>query len=501
VTVRQLGDADSNADGLFDGWAAFYGLDAATLPGAPDGDADGDGVSNRDEQAAGTHPRGTVTRYLAEGAGNGFFDTEIALFNPELAPARVLLRIQPEMGDEVEWPILLPAQARRTISAPLLESLTVGAFSTLIESDASVVVDRTMRWDATGYGAHAETAVAAPSTTWYLAEGSTSGDFVLFYLLQNPGAAAATVTVRFLRPAPQAPIDRSYSIAPRSRLTIPVDTVAPELATTDVSGVVTSTQPIVVERAMYLNRPGEAFGAGHESAGITAPATQWFLAEGATGTFFDLFLLIENPSTTAAAVRVDYLLPAGTVLTKTYTVAGQSRFTVYVDEEQLPAGSGMRPLASTSVAMRVFSTNAVPIIVERAMWWPQPAWYEAHNAPGTTATGTRWATAGGMAGGPTGAETYLLIANTGAAPGTARIRVHPEDGVAVVQEITLPAQSRTSVPLSQFAPAILGQRFSIVVESLGPSPAPIVVERAMYDSPGGVLWAAGTAVVATRLTP
>ena len=28
-----------------------------------------------------------------------------------------------------------------------------------------------------------------------------------------------------------------------------------------------------------------------------------------------------------------------------------------------------------------------------------------------------------------------------------------------------------------------------------------VVERSMYESPGGVLWAAGTAVVATRLTP
>jgi hypothetical protein len=76
-----------------------------------------------------------------------------------------------------------------------------------------------------------------------------------------------------------------------------------------------------------------------------------------------------------------------------------------------------------------------------------------------------------------------------------------EDGPAIVQEISLPAQSRVSVPLSQFAPGLRDQRFSVVVESLGASPAPIVVERAMYDSPGGVTWAAGTAVVATRLTP
>ena len=39
---------------------------------------------------------------------------------------------------------------------------------------------------------------------------------------------------------------------------------------------------------------------GHESAGVTTPSTQWFLAEGATGDFFDLFVLIANPKATPA---------------------------------------------------------------------------------------------------------------------------------------------------------------------------------------------------------
>jgi hypothetical protein len=58
--------------------------------------------------------------------------------------------------------------------------------------------------------------------------------------------------------------------------------------------------PVIVERAMYLDRAGQVFAAGHESAGVTAPATDWFLAEGATGTLFDLFILIANPSDTDA---------------------------------------------------------------------------------------------------------------------------------------------------------------------------------------------------------
>jgi hypothetical protein len=505
-TVVQGGDIDVGGDGIYESWADFFGLRVLTPAQAgPQDDPDGDGVSNLAEQAAGTHPMGTYRRYLAEGASNAFFDTEIALFNPDTAGGRAstVLRIQPEGGAEKTWTTSLPGGKRRTIAAPLLESLTTAPFSTLVESDHPLVVDRTMRWDATGYGAHAETAVEAPATTWYLAEGSTSGDFALFYLLQNPGNVSASATVRFLRPAPLAPIDRSYTVGPHARLTIPVDNVAPELASTDVSAVITATQPIVVERAMYLSLPGQPFAAGHESAGVTTPATNWFLAEGATGAFFDLFLLIENPGTLAAAVRVDYLLPGGGTLSKDYTVSGQSRFTIYVDDEQLPAGSGLKLLASTPVAMRVTTLNAVPIIVERSMWWPQPVWYEAHNAAGTTATGTRWAFAAGAVGGPTAQETYILIANTSTSAGTARVTLSLEGGTeaTVSRDIALPPQSRTNVPVSSMFPEAAGRRFGTLVESVGGTPVPIVVERAMYDSPGGVTWAAGTAAVATRLTP
>ena len=117
--------------------------------------------------------------------------------------------------------------------------------------------------------AHSE--IAAPSTTWYLAEGSTAGDFSLFYLLQNPGATAATATVRYLRPSPQPPIERTYTLAPRSRTTVPVDGVAPELASTDVSGVITATAPIIVERSMYTNAGGVVWAAGTNATATPMP--------------------------------------------------------------------------------------------------------------------------------------------------------------------------------------------------------------------------------------
>ena len=270
LAITQDGDADESGDGLFDAWQVVFGLggNGAGPEDGPAGDLDGDGISNLAEQNAGTHPRGTFRRYLAEGVGNAFFDTEIALFNPSpTLPARVLLRIQPEGGAERNWFVRVEPFGRRTVRPAVFESLTAAPFATLIESDAPIVVDRTVRWDASGYGAHAETAVEAPATTWFLAEGSTSGDFQLFYLLQNPGNVAAQATVRFLRPAPQPPITRSYTVGAQSRLTIPVDNLGPELASTDVSGVVESTQPIIVERAMYLSRPGS-----RSRPGTRAPA-------------------------------------------------------------------------------------------------------------------------------------------------------------------------------------------------------------------------------------
>ena len=77
-------------------------------------------------------------------------------------------------------------------------------------------------------------------------------------------------------------------------------------------------------------------------------------------------------------------------------------------------------LADTAVSTTIRSTNGVPIIVERAMWWPGDSWHEAHNSPGATATGTRWALAEGEVDASRNLETYILVANTSATPADVR---------------------------------------------------------------------------------
>jgi hypothetical protein len=64
---------------------------------------------------------------------------------------------------------------------------------------------------------------------------------------------------------------------------------------------------------------------------------------------------------------------------------------------------------------------------------------------------------------------------------------------------TLAANSRTNVNTQTEFTETAGKRYGAVVESLGSTPAALVVERAMYSDAGGIVWAAGTNALATKL--
>jgi len=499
-----LAGADTDGDGLPDDWETQFGLDPNVNDAAAD--PDGDGFTNAQEYANHTHPTGYFTRYLAEGSTGAFFDDRIALFNPNADIATVVLRFQRDAGAEIQQTLALPAHSRQTVNPELIAGLEAVAFSTAIESNQPVVVDRTMTWDSSGFGSHAETSIEQPSTQWFLAEGSTAGNFDLYYLLQNPNAAAANVTITYLRPD-GPPLTKSYTVNPRSRRTVNIDnetgfTGRPaterSLQSADVSAQIVSTNgvPILVERAMYMTAQGRVFAAGHDSAGVTAPAGSWFLAEGATGSFFDLFILLANPNTTPTTVEVTYLLLGGQPITRQYALAAQSRRTIYVDAEP-----GLADVATSAV---VRSLNAaVPIVVERSMWWPGGNWTEAHNSAGATLTSPKWALAEGEVGGVNATTTYVLIANTSNFPATVTATAYFEDqGQPFARTVTVPANSRYNIDYA--GTVAQGRRFSVMVEGSGPTPSQepqLVVERAMYSNSGTTVWAAGTDALGTPIFP
>jgi Tol biopolymer transport system component len=488
-------DRDPDGDGMSSAWETQFGLNPLD-PADGTADPDGDGLTSRQEFDANSHPTATQARYFAEGAANAFFHTRVAVLNPNASAAVVMLRLLGENGRTTSVTRTVGASTRETFflgpSFPDASLAPGQTFSIVVESDRPVVSDRLMTWDATGYGSSLETSVASPGTTWYLAEGASGGPYSLYYLFQNPGDTDAQATVTYLLPAPQAPVTKTYAVPGHSRVTIDVAGEDPALKHAEVSAKITSTQPIVVERAMYMSTPGQPFAAGHDGAGIAAPDTRWFLAEGATG-FFDEYVLIANAESSRSDIKVTYLLEAGQSFSETFPVAANSRYTIDVKSRD-------PRLAATPVSVIVESTNSVPVVVERAMWWPHGNWYEASLSAGVTGTGTKWAIAEAEQSTPVeGRSTYVLIANTDPTiDGTATVSMYLEGGHVETFTRTLPANSRTSVDLSSQFPGIGFGRFGIIVESNG---VPIVVERALYQTIGDKLWAAGATSVATNITP
>ena len=79
-----------------------------------------------------------------------------------------------------------------------------------------------------------------------------------------------------------------------------------------MSTVVQSDVPIVSERSMYWPGDASPFGEGHNSAGVVTTRTHWGLAEGRVGgpLEFDTYILLANPSATAAEVTITFLREA-----------------------------------------------------------------------------------------------------------------------------------------------------------------------------------------------
>jgi hypothetical protein len=188
-------------------------------------------------------------------------------------------------------------------------------------------------------------------------------------------------------------------------------------------------------------------------------------------------------------VTLTYLPASGAPIVRPRTVPAGQRVTVNIAEED-PA------LASAAVATRVESNQ--PIIVERAQYWPNPAWHEAHNSFGVTETATRWGLAEGRVGGATGDQTYILLANPGTTPASATLTFLRTDGTTIVRTFTVAATSRFNVAVAgpgSDVPELVNEAFGTVIEST----QPIVVERSVYSNVGGVVWAAGSNATATRL--
>jgi hypothetical protein len=171
-------------------------------------------------------------------------------------------------------------------------------------------------------------------------------------------------------------VSQVVTVPASSRRTIQVNNADPNatdspwnlgVRNTDVSVAITSDVAIAVERAMYW--PGSQWTDGHSSSGLTTQGTVWALAEGEGGGSlgFESYILFANPNAQAAHVRLTWLRTGTnpTPVAVEFDVPANSRLTRSVGEF---IASGQL-FSGEQVGARIESTNGVPIVVERAMYW------------------------------------------------------------------------------------------------------------------------------------
>jgi hypothetical protein len=235
---------------------------------------------------------------------------------------------------------------------------------------------------------HAGAGLTAPAATWILAEGAT-GFFNTYVLISNPGSAPATVTVSYLVEGHPAPLERTYTVAASSRRTIDVAGEGGPLAAASMAITVSSTQPVVVERAMWW--PAAGWEEAHLVAGATHAARRWGFADGCArsstfatpGDSCATYVLVANPSASDTTVTVSLVGGFFRVPAVTVSLPARSRRTVSAADVLATLGLGI----SGADGFGVLVESAGPdIVVERSI-------YEDH-------AGVRWASGTALLGTP-----------------------------------------------------------------------------------------------------
>ena len=207
------------------------------------------------------------------------------------------------------------------------------------------------------------------------------------------------------------------------------------------------------------------------------PRLTYFLAEGATGTFFDEDLMIANPNATTAPVTITFFREGMSNLTESRIIPARSGATLHLDT--------MPGLEATAVSVEVSSDVGLPLAVERTQFWGEGS-YGGHTENAQPGPATRWYFAEGSQG---YFATFVLIANPQSTPVDVTLTFLREGDTSVTTTVQLDPFSRKTVSAATI-PELVDRSFAIIVDA----PQPVVAERAMYfGSTATRPWSGGAA--------
>jgi hypothetical protein len=238
-----------------------------------------------------------------------------------------------------------------------------------------------------------------------------------------------------------------------------------DIGEADASIKVTSDVPVIPERSMYTKDPSGGYREGTCSIGTTAPAKDYYLAEGTTGWGFTTYVLVQNPNAAEANVQLVCDTQEGPVELPWFKMGPNTRKTVRLNDL----------LPGTDCSVEVHADS--PIIAERSMLWSDQRFpgQGMHDSIGAAEPEMTWY----LPSGQFGAETWVCVQNPN--PGAVTVEVtymrmagSGEPNVTFTEEI--PAGSRKTYNMADKIPGVPA---AVMVKSKDGA-RPIIVEGSSY---------------------
>ncbi len=267
-----------------------------------------------------------TTWYLAEGYTGLTFHENVSIMNPDPSvAAHVQLQLLPFGGRAGKSVTVTVAPHSNSVTD--INALLPGqSLSIIATSDHPVVVERTLTFSTNGYGMTTRAGSNGPATSWLFAEGTTVNRFQTFLTVLNPNATSALVTASFYSRTGTSLGSRTILVTGRSRANLKLNDL---FNASGVASVVTSNQPIVVERPEYFGSPNGYRIAGSDVFGRNGAGVRWSFPAGDTQGHSD-FLLVYNPSATTVPIDVTAYGSDGRMLTQRIAVPPTVRYNIDV---------------------------------------------------------------------------------------------------------------------------------------------------------------------------
>ncbi len=314
----------------------------------------------------------------------------------------------------------------------------------------------------------------------YFAEGYTGPGFQEYLCLGNAGAGAAHVTINY-HFGDGSLGGQGLQLGPESRATVDVNGGAG--TGREVSAVVRSDAPLSVERPMYFNYAG-IWSGGHDAAGVAAPQTDWYFAEGCTKAGFVEYICVFNPGDSAVNLAFHFQTSSrGQIDRDGISIAPHARDTYKVND-----------LLGSDYECSLWLEADGPVVAERPMYFDYTGMEGTHRDGGHDVMGaTEPANTYYFAEGTTrpGFEEWLTLQNPGNAAIDVSAKYQEEDGNVVTRVYRVEAGSRRTV----YVPEEVGVGKDVSVQLS--SESSFLAERPVYFqyTGYGASWTGGHCVI------